>query len=79
MFVELSRAFQNMGDNQQAATLGLSALKLFENIKDTFVSYALHAATLSMQNSFNQYLSDSYTGYTKIMSRKIGATAVSNI
>ena len=36
MFVELSRAFQNMGDNQQAATLGLSALKLFENIKDTF-------------------------------------------
>ena len=36
MLNDLSRAFQNMGDNQKAAALGLSALKQFENIKDTF-------------------------------------------
>ncbi len=35
MLNHLSHAFQSLGDNQQAAALGLSALKLFEAIKDT--------------------------------------------
>lgn len=35
MLNHLSLAFQSLGDNQQAAALGLSALKLFEVVKDT--------------------------------------------
>lgn len=49
MLNDLSRAFQNMGDNQQATALGLSALKQFENIKDTFgILHALNNTSIAI-------------------------------